>query len=75
MTGTTQSDQQLIDTYLPHILENEAKGLLQDLLVQPLEPAHHRVRVSMRNIAGLCAGSGEMQWHASGVADHISFCS
>lgn len=36
MTGTTQSDQQLIDTYLPHILENEAKGLLQDLLVQPV---------------------------------------
>lgn len=36
MTGTTLTDQQLIDTFLPQILENEAKGLLQDLLVQPL---------------------------------------
>lgn len=35
MTGNIQSDEQLIKTYLPHILENEAKGLLQDLLVQP----------------------------------------
>lgn len=35
MLDTTLSDQQLIDTFLPHILENEAKGVLQDLLAQP----------------------------------------
>ena len=31
---TTLADQQLIDTFLPHILENEAKGVLQDLLIK-----------------------------------------
>ncbi|GLX89831.1 hypothetical protein Pfra02_24000 [Pseudomonas fragi] len=31
---TTLADQQLIDTFLPHILENEAKGVLQDMLAQ-----------------------------------------
>ncbi|HGY3910937.1 TPA: GNAT family N-acetyltransferase [Pseudomonas aeruginosa] len=35
MTGTPENDQQLIDTFLPAILENDAKGILQDLLVQP----------------------------------------
>lgn len=34
MPDTTLADQQLIDTFLPHILENEAKGVLQDLLAQ-----------------------------------------
>ncbi|MFJ2320587.1 hypothetical protein [Pseudomonas sp. NPDC087817] len=34
MPDTTLSDQQLIDTFLPYILENEAKGVLQDLLIQ-----------------------------------------
>ncbi|HBO5514577.1 TPA: GNAT family N-acetyltransferase [Pseudomonas aeruginosa] len=35
MTGTPDNDQQLIDTFLPAILENDAKGILQDLLAQP----------------------------------------
>lgn len=35
MLNTTLSEQQLIDTFLPKILENEARGVLQDLLAQP----------------------------------------
>lgn len=35
MTGTSDADQQLIDTFLPQILENDAKGILHDLLAQP----------------------------------------
>lgn len=34
MPDITLSDQQLIETILPHILENEAKGVLQDLLIK-----------------------------------------
>src|SRR5690606_31489454 len=28
---------------------------------------------SMGNIAGLSTGEDEMQWHTSGVADHVNF--
>ena len=34
MPDITLSDQQLIETIFPHILENEAKGVLQDLLIK-----------------------------------------
>lgn len=70
MTGNTLSDQQLIDTFLPQILENEAKGLLQDLLVQPtlalqfLAFSEEATRKAIKHVVGIfeeCYRSGHLK--------------
>ena len=40
MTNTPTAEQELIDKFLPTILENEAKGILQDLLGAPSLALH-----------------------------------
>lgn len=55
------SDQQLIDTILPQILENEAKGVLQDLLAQPtlamqfLFFSEEATRKAIKHVVGIFA--------------------
>ncbi|MDI2145047.1 GNAT family N-acetyltransferase [Pseudomonas sp. ITA] len=40
MTQLQEAPQDIIETFLPTILENEAKGILSDLLVQPALAMH-----------------------------------
>lgn len=40
MSDTQSADQQLIDSFFPLIFETEARGLLQDLMVQPALMVH-----------------------------------
>ncbi|MEX5591454.1 GNAT family N-acetyltransferase [Pseudomonas orientalis] len=70
MLDTTLSDQQLIDTFLPQILENEAKGVLQDLLAQPtlamqfLFFSEKATRKAIKHVVGIfdeCYRAGQLK--------------
>ncbi|QVL18966.1 GNAT family N-acetyltransferase [Pseudomonas qingdaonensis] len=70
MPDTTFSDQQLIDTFLPQILENEAKGVLQDLLAQPILAmqflffSEEATQKAIKHVAGIfdeCYRSGHLK--------------
>ncbi|MCF5648810.1 hypothetical protein GIV49_04315 [Pseudomonas syringae] len=70
MPDTTLSDQQLIDTFLPQILENEAKGVLQDLLAQPtlamqfLFFSEEATRKAIKHVVGIfdeCYRAGQLK--------------